>query len=77
MYEHNVCSVTGEPPLNSSSATEQLRGDLHKSEVLLTASTLLVGTAENTATALRRFASHTARIIYYILLTLLRERKMV
>ena len=53
MYEHNECSVTSEPSQRRSrhqgliSATEQLRGELHKTEVLLIASTLLVLKAEN------------------------------
>ena len=48
MYEHNVCSVTSEPSQRRSrrqgliSATEQLRGELQKTGVLLIASTLLV-----------------------------------
>ena len=46
MDKHKVCSVTSEPSQNS--ATEQLRGELHKSEVLLiVASTLLVVKVEN------------------------------
>ena len=36
--KHNVCSV---------SATEQLRGELHRTEIILIASTLLVVKAEN------------------------------
>ena len=51
MDKHKACSVTSEPSQNSSrfiSATEQLRGELHKSEVLLiVASTLLVVKVEN------------------------------
>ena len=51
MHEHNACSFTSEPsqsssrpvrPLRIYHATEQLNHELHKSEVLLITSTLLV-----------------------------------
>ena len=51
MHEHNACSFTNEPsqsssrpvrPLRIYHATEQLKYELHKSEVLLITSKLLV-----------------------------------
>ena len=57
MNEHNVCGVISEPPQSSSrrvssfkdsSALLNNRCELHKSEILLITSTLLVVKAENT-----------------------------